>query len=96
MGDCISAKGYDSPYECPGYDIKQSDGEATVMIELWGMQSTLSLPSLLGLLCPGVVALDRVLTMGQIELFDIKLGANKWVMLNWIDSNTTVWSFNCV
>ena len=25
--DCISVKGYDSLNECPGYDIKQSNGE---------------------------------------------------------------------
>ena len=31
---------------CPRYDTKQSDGEVPVMLELWGMQSALSLPSL--------------------------------------------------
>ena len=41
------------------------------MLELWGMRSTPSLLSLSGLLWPGVVAPDRVLSMGQIELFDI-------------------------
>ena len=35
------------------------------------MQSTTSLPSLPGLLGPGVIAPDWVLSMGQIELFDI-------------------------
>ena len=34
------------------YDTKQSDGEASVMLELWGMRSTLSLPSLPGPLWP--------------------------------------------
>ena len=38
------------------------------MLELWGMQSTPSLPSLPGPLWPGVVGPDRVLSMGQIEL----------------------------
>ena len=38
------------------------------MLELWGMQSISSLPSLPGPLWPGVVAPDRVLSMGQIEL----------------------------
>ena len=38
------------------------------MLELRGMQSTPSLPSLQGLLWSGVVASDRVLCMGQIEL----------------------------
>ena len=37
------------------------------MLELWGMWST-SLPSLPGLLWPGVVAPDKFLSMGQIEL----------------------------
>ena len=41
------------------------------MLELWGMWRTLSLPSLTGLLWPGMVTLDRVLSMDQIELFDI-------------------------
>ena len=47
------------PYECPGYDTKQSDGEAQVMLELRGMQSTPSLPSLPGPLWPEVVAPDK-------------------------------------
>ena len=38
------------------------------MLERWGMQCTPSLPSLPGPLWPGVVAPDRVLSMGQIEL----------------------------
>ena len=37
------------------------------------MQSNLSLPSLPGPIGRGGVALDRVLSMGQIELFYIKL-----------------------
>ena len=53
---------------CLGYDTKQSDGDVPVMMELWGMRSTPSLPFLPGHLWPGVVALDRVLSMGQIEL----------------------------
>ena len=51
-----------------GYDTKQSDGEGLVMLELWGMQSVPSLPLLTGLLWLGVVAPDRVLSVGQIEL----------------------------
>ena len=39
-----------------------------MMLELWGMQSTPLLPSLSGPLWLGVVALDRALSMGQIEL----------------------------
>ena len=55
----------------PEYNIKQSDGEAPVMLDRWRMQSTLLLPSLPVLLWPGVVVPDRVLSMDQIELFDI-------------------------
>ena len=47
------------------------DGESIVMIELWGMRSTPSLPSLPGPVYLGAVAPDRVLSTGQIELFDI-------------------------
>ena len=46
--DCFSAEGYNSLKECPRYDSKQSDGEVAVMLKLWGMQSTSSLPSLPG------------------------------------------------
>ena len=66
--DCISAEGYDIPKECPGYNTKQSHGEAPVMWERWEMLCTPSLPSLPGPLCPGVVAPDRVLSIGQTEL----------------------------
>ena len=52
------------PNECPGYDTKQSDGEIPAVLELWGMRSTPSLPSLPGPLCPGVVAPDRDLSRG--------------------------------
>ena len=64
------------PNECAGYGIKQSDGEAPVVLELWGMQSTSSLPDPLR---PGVVTPDRILSMGQIEqtvgkqMTDVKL-----------------------
>ena len=60
-----------SPNEYSGYDTKQSDGEAPVMLELWGMQSTPSLPSLPGPLCPRVVAPDRVLSLYQRDPFII-------------------------
>ena len=57
-----------STNECLEYDTKQSDREVPVMLELWGMQSTLSLPLLLGPLSSGVVEPDRVLSIGQIEI----------------------------
>ena len=56
--------------ECPGYNIKQSDDEAPAL-EIWEVRSTSLLPSLLCPLWPGVVASGSVLSMGQIELFDI-------------------------
>ena len=65
--------------EYPRYDIKQSDGEAPIMLEIWEMQSNSSLPSLPGSLWPEVVTRDRVLSMGQIEqtvckqMTDVKL-----------------------
>ena len=39
------------------------------MLEFWGMQSTSLLPSLPGPLWLGVVAPDRVRSMGQIQSF---------------------------
>ena len=51
-----------------GYDTKQSDEEVPVMLEFWGMRSTPSFLSLPGSLWPEVVAPDRLLFMGWIEL----------------------------
>ena len=53
---------------------KQSDSDSSVMLELWGMQSTLLLPSMPGQLWPGMVATERV----QIDLKFV-------LMLNWND-----------
>ena len=44
--DFISAEGYDSHDEYPGYDKKQSHEKASVNLDLWGMQCTSLLPSL--------------------------------------------------
>ena len=68
--------------ECPVYDKKLFDGEVPVMLELWGIQSTLTLPSLPAPVWPGVVAPERILSMGQIEL-------NCVLMLNLITWNRT-------
>ena len=57
-----------TPNECPGNYTKQSEGEIPVMLELWGMQSTPSLPSFPGPLWPGVEAPDWFLSMDPIEL----------------------------
>ena len=70
--------------ECPGYVTKQFDGEVPVMLDLCEIRSTPSLPSLRGPLWLGVVAPDRALSMGQIEL-------NYVLTLNWIVWNRTVW-----
>ena len=69
--DCTLCRRVRPSNECPGYDTKQSDGEALVILELCGNRSILSLPSLPGPLGLGVEAPYMVLSMGQIELFDI-------------------------
>ena len=74
------------PVKCPGYETIQSDGEVQVMLELREMWSTPSLPLLPGPLWPGLVAPDRVLSVGQIKL-------NCILMLNWIAWNRTVLTF---
>ena len=53
--DCISAEGvrhHHPTNDCPGYDSEQSDGEAPVMLKLWGIWNTPSLPLLPALLLP--------------------------------------------
>ena len=69
---CISAEGQTLLNKYTGYDTKQSNGEALVMLDLRGMQNTPSLPSFPAPLWPGVVAPERVLSMHQIELFAIQ------------------------
>ena len=69
--------------ESPGKDTEQSVGEVPVILELWRMCSIPSLPSLSAPPRPGVIAPDRVLSMGQIELICV-------FMLNWIIWNKTV------
>ena len=71
--------------ECPVYETKQSDGAVPMMLELWGMRSIPSLPSLPSTLWPRVAAPDRALSIGQIEL-------NCVLMLNWIVWNCIVWN----
>ena len=66
----ISAEGLDStpPTGIPDMTlIKQCDYEAAVMLELW--ESTPWSPLFSGPLWPRVVAPERVLSMGQMELF---------------------------
>ncbi len=66
--NCTSAERKYPINEYPGYDTKQSDGEVPVMLELWGMWRTPSLPLLPSNLWLGVVSPDGVLSMGQKEL----------------------------
>ena len=51
----LLCRGVDTRNTCPGYDTKQSDGMVPLMLELWGIQSTPSLPLLPGPLWPRVV-----------------------------------------
>ena len=44
--DYFSADGSGPTNESPGYGTKQSDIEILVMLELWGMRSISSVPSL--------------------------------------------------
>ena len=66
--DYIYAEGLEPPDKCPRYDTNQSDSEASLMLEIWGMHSTPSLLSLPDPLWPGEVAPDRVLSICQIGL----------------------------
>ena len=52
------------PSECPGYNTKQSNGDVSVMLELWGMQSTPLSPSLQCLFWLSIVAPDKAVSMG--------------------------------
>ena len=57
-----------------GKTFPTSDLDMTLnnlIVRLWGMRRTPSLPSLPGQLCLGVVTPNRVLSMGQIELICI-------------------------
>ena len=65
---CIFSEELDSLNECPGYETKQSDLEAPVMLEHWEMPSRHFLSLIPGPFWPGVVTPDRVLSMGQREL----------------------------
>ena len=67
----------------PRKSVLDMAGEAPVTLELWVTRSIPSLPSLPGPFWLGVVAPDRVLCIGQIEV-------NYILMLNWIFWNRTV------
>ena len=86
--DCISETNvlYITINECPVYDKIHSNGEVPVMLDLWEMGSTLSLPLFRGPVRPRVATRNRVLSMGQIELICV-------FMLNWIAWNRTIITF---
>ena len=67
-----------------GYDTKQSECQVPVMLGLWGMWSNPLLPLLTGLPRPRMVAPERALSIGWIEL-------NCILMLNWIVWIRTIW-----
>ena len=60
--------------ESPVCAPKKSDSKAHVMLELWGMRSTPSLPSLPDPIWARAIAPVRVLSIGQIELLQQHLG----------------------
>ena len=78
-----------APNQSPRYDCKQCDGEVPVKMELWETRSISSMPSIPGPLWSRVVAPDRVICMGQIEL-------NCMILLNSIAWNRTVWQLNWI
>ena len=85
--ECFCAKRQDPATKaCPVYDTKLSNGKVQLMLELWGMQSTPSLPLLPDPLWLRVVAPYKALSMAQIEL-------NCALMLKWITWNKTVLTF---
>ena len=53
----------------PGYDTKQSHGEIPVILELWEMQSTPSLPLLPGSLWAGVVFIRNWTVWNRTDYF---------------------------
>ena len=69
--DWISAELKDMLQWLIWYEVKQSDRAASVTLEFWERKCTLSFPLLPGPLWPGVEAPDWLLSMGQVELFDI-------------------------
>ena len=67
--NCIFTEGKDTPLPTSVLDMTLNIGEALIL-KLWGMWNTPSLPLLPGPPSPGVVAHHKVQSMGQIELFD--------------------------
>ena len=89
---------YKLPNKCPVYDTKQSDGETSVMLDIWGMWSIPSSPSFLGPLCCStwlgpIFGSNRTVWHWNCTLnglkencFYIWLCVNKRMMFDWIVS----------
>ena len=84
---CISTEGARLPHPCNcfGYDAKQNWWWGSINTGAMGNTDNLLLPSLPGPLWSRMVASDRALSMGQIELKCVN-------MLNWFVWNRTVFS----
>ena len=65
--------------------------EVPVMLELWGMRSTLLFPLLPGLFWPGIVAPDKSLSVGCIEL-TCRLMPNGFVLIRTVWLNLVAWN----
>ena len=75
------------------YDTNQSDGEVPLMLGLWGMRNTPSLPSLPGPLWAGVVATDKDLIYGLNRTNCIlMLSRIVWIRTVW--QNWLAWNRN--
>ena len=61
----VQSVGVRPPNECPGYAIKQSNADVSVMLGLWGIRSTPSLAFHIDQLWPGMVATDRALGLSM-------------------------------
>ena len=87
--------------EYPRYDTEQSDGEVSVMLEIWRMRSTLYCQCFQVYSDPEWLHLIRVLSMGHIELNRdfgslLLLHLNCVFMINWIVKMKLIWHLNCV
>ena len=70
--DCISTEGQDLPNKCPGYDIKQSEWPASSNAGSLGNAEYLFIAITSWSILSQSGSIDKVLSMGYIELFDIK------------------------
>ena len=83
-----------SPNKCPQYDIKQSDGEAQVMLELQGMWSTSSLPLLPGPLWPQSCCtwLSPIYGLNRIFWHLNWVQTNDWCLIGFLVMHYNTWN----